>query len=93
MRYAQIALTNWETLDGFAVSQGMGDLRELPVNRFNNFIWWWATRNAGEASEVERFRAQLWRPPAGVTEHHPDSPWSPEAEADAFEALRTQLNA
>lgn len=64
---------------------------ELPLDRFCNFIWWWATRNATDEQEIDKLRAQLWRPPPGVAPH-PDSPWAPEAEAQAFAAFKAQVS-
>lgn len=92
MRLAGIAQDNWRSVDGFAASQNMPDLREMPLDRFCSFIYWWATRNAEKEADIRKFEAQLWRPPVGVV---PDagSPWSAEAETSAFAALKKGIAA
>ena len=40
--------------------------------------------------EVEKFRAQIWRPPPRTVTIDSRSPWSPENEARAFGALKKQ---
>lgn len=90
VRLARVAVENWEKLDGYAVGHNMPDLRELPLERFANFVYWFVTREAA-AEEVEKFRARLWVPPKGVT---PTSgPWSREAELSAFAAVRNRIGA
>lgn len=91
VRLAGIALDRWADLDGWAVSRNMPDLRDLPLDRFCNFIWWWATRNASQQSDIERFRITLWRPPPRVAPD-PRSPWSRENETGAFAALKAGLS-
>lgn len=85
-RLGSIATTNYETLDGFAVSQNMPPLESLPLKRFCNFVYWYVTRK-GDENEVTKFRAKLWQPPKGEA---PDkrSPWAPENEMAAFSALK-----
>lgn len=69
------------------MSQGLPDLRRLPLDRFCNFIWWWLTRNASSNVDVEKVRLALWRPPPG-TRPDPRGPWGAEAEKSAFAALK-----
>lgn len=87
IKLARVAADNWASLDGLAVSLGLPDLRKLRVDRFCNFIWWWLTRNAAEQQEIDKMRATLWRPPAGVAPD-PRSPWAPQAETSSFDALK-----
>lgn len=60
------------------------------MDRLLNFVWWFFTRDQ-QPSEVEKFRARLWRQPVGVTTIDERSPWSPENETKAFSALVTQM--
>lgn len=90
IRYGQIAAEHWETLDGYCVAHNVPDLREMELDRFCNFVWWWATRNAQDQQEIEKLRAQLWRPPPGQVPH-PESPWSPENESKAFSSFKAQV--
>lgn len=89
MRLVRIATDHWQDIDGWAVAHGMPPLPSLPLGRFVNFIWWWATRSFQEESEREKFRAALWRPPVGEVAER--GPWSREGETRAFGALRAQL--
>lgn len=68
----------------------MPDLRELPLERFCNFVYWMATRN-GSPTDVEKFRAKLWRPPKGEVVIDARSPWAPENEQKGFGALKMSL--
>lgn len=88
-RLSMLAMEHWATLDGYAVGHGVPDLRTLSLARFTNFVWWFFTRNGAE-TEVEKFRARLWRPPVGEV---PDarSPWSAENEAASFAAVKRSL--
>lgn len=81
-----MALESWAVLDGYAVSHGMPHLLDLPLDRFANYVYWMATKNLDEQG-IEKFRAKLWRPPRGEAPA-PGSPWSPEAETSAFQALK-----
>lgn len=72
------------------MAHGVPDLRSLPLDRFCNFVYWMATRNAS-ASEIEKFRARLWRPPVGQAVTDTRSPWAPENEQRGFSALKTAL--
>jgi len=89
VRLAEVALSHWGDLDGYAVAHGMPDLRTLPAERFANYVWWFLTRNADENSR-EKFRLRLWQPPAGEVPP-PGSPWSAEAETSAFESMKRTL--
>lgn len=71
------------------MAHNIPDLRTLPLDRFCNFVWYWATRD-GEQKEIDKFRAKLWLPPKG-TEPPKKSPWSPEAEMAAFAAVKQAL--
>ena len=66
----------------------MPNLRRAPWGRFQNFVWWWLTRNA-EQADVQKMKARLWIPPKG---EEPKGVWSPEAETDAFNALQRSLS-
>ncbi|UDL16227.1 hypothetical protein SEA_KOZIE_31 [Microbacterium phage Kozie] len=77
-------------MDGYAVAHGVGDLRELPLERFVNFIWWLWTRN-GDEKDRAKFRARLWQPPKGQAVTDRRSPWSPENEAKAFASVQAAL--
>ena len=68
----------------------MPDLRALPLDRFVNFVYWMATRN-GSPTDVEKFRAKLWRPPAGEAVTDSRSPWAPENEQRGFASLKLAL--
>lgn len=91
IRYAQVALQNWEDLDGYAVGHGMRSPKSLPVDRFCHWIWWMLTRNS-EKQEREKLRAKIWQPPMNSTAPiDKRSPWSPENEGKAFAMLKQQL--
>jgi len=68
----------------------MPDLRSLPLDRFANFVYWMATRNAS-ATDIEKFRAKLWRPPVGEVVTDSRSPWAPENEQKGFASLKMSL--
>lgn len=76
----------WERFDGEQASQGKDPLHDLPADRFLSLGYWWATHNASEQADVDRFDRKLWMPPKGVAAA-PGSPWSPEAETAAFGSL------
>lgn len=67
----------------------MPELGELSQARFYNFILWYITKDA-EQADVDKFLAQLWKPPKG---EEPKGPWSPEAEMEAFKALQASFGA
>lgn len=89
-RLAQVAIDNWAHFDGIAVSMGMPDLRELPLDRFANFIWYTLTKDKDEKG-VKQLEMKVWRPPRGV-EIDKRSPWSAENETAAFNAIKAQLS-
>lgn len=92
VRLVRTAVSNWDTLDGYAVAHGMGDLRELTLERFVSFVWYMLTRNS-EKKDVDQLRAKLWVPPPRMTAPIPrNSPWSAEAETAAFRAVKAQLS-
>lgn len=76
-------------VDGLAVSLGLADLRTLPLGRFVNFIWWMITRNLQTEADIEKIRAKVWMPPAGV--EPVEGPWSAAAEMNAFASLKASL--
>lgn len=89
MRLVRIATDHWKDIDGWAVGRNLPPVQDLSVDRFCNFVWWWATRNVTEQAEKDKFEARLWRPPVGVV---PDrGPWSAEAESGAFSAFKAQI--
>lgn len=67
----------------------MPDLRDLPLGRICNFVYWFLTRD-GAPDDVDKFRAKLWQPPRGVVADT-RSPWSPENEKSAFSSARAAL--
>jgi hypothetical protein len=77
-------------VDGYAVGHGLGDLRDLPIDRFTNFVWWLWTNNGSEQDKA-KFKARLWMPPKGQAVTDKRSPWSPEAESAAFAGLKAAL--
>lgn len=86
------AARSWADLDGYCVAHGIPDPRELPLERFCNLVWYMMTRNAKDEAAVAKIRAQLWRPPRGMTVIDRRSPWSPENETKAFAALKSALS-
>ena len=95
VRLGMAALAQYEAIDGYATGHGMKDIRLLALDRFCNFVWWLATRNANE-QEQAKMRAQLWRPPPPPPGKAPEridprSPWSAENEAKALAGLKAGL--
>ena len=90
VRLARIAVESWPTIDGYAAAHGMRSLLDLPLDRFLNFVWYMATRNS-DASEIEKLRARLWRPPAGEAVTDTRSPWAPANEMRGFSALKAAM--
>lgn len=86
MRLLGVAVEHFTMLDGFAVSRGVS-FEELPLPRFLNFVYWWATRNAGE-EEKTKFDRKLWQPPKGEVGQ---GIWSAESESAAFASLKNAL--
>lgn len=66
------------------------DLRALTIDRFCDYVWWYVTRDAA-SSDIEKFKARLWRPPVGTIVIDSRSPWSAENETSAIRALKKQL--
>ena len=91
VRLVRTAVANWDTLDGYAVAHGMGDLRDLSLERFCNFVWYMLTHNS-EKKDVDQMRSRLWVPPPKSQAPIPkNSPWSAESETAAFRAVKAQL--
>lgn len=88
VRLLTLAKHHWHKIDGSSVE----DPLDLPPDRFFNRIYWWATKDAYDQKELDKFERQLWRPPKGVRAPA-GSPWSPEAETQAFQAFSAQFNA
>lgn len=84
-RLGQLAVTHWMSLDGYAVAHGSDPKRE-PLARFCAFVYHMVTRN-GDEKGVRKFDSNLWMPPRGVAPD-PRSPWSPENETRAFQAVK-----
>lgn len=71
------------------MGHGGPDLRELPLNRFLNYVTWFFLRNA-DKKDRDKFEAQVFMPPKGVVPEK--GPWTPEAEAQGFQSLKAALN-
>lgn len=84
-------LSHWDEVYGYSISQNMSDLRDMEMDRFVAFLYWYFTRNAASQADVDTFRARLWRPPAGAT-ITPESPWSATNEKAAFNAFANQFS-
>ena len=89
-RLVALAVEHWKDLDGFAVAHAIPSLHDLSLDRFCNFVWWWATREADQ-KERDRFERRLYQPPKGYAPK--TGPWSAEAETSAFASLRQSLKA
>lgn len=76
------------SLDGYAVAHGIDPSRE-PLRRFNAYVYYMVTRNGDEKS-IAKFDSKLWMPPKGVAPD-PRSPWSPENEMKAFQAVKSMV--
>lgn len=88
LRLTSTALDRWADLDGWAASLNLPDLRDLPLERFCNLVWYWLTKDAEDPNEVDKFKTKLWQPPKGEVGQ---GPWSAEAETAAFVALKRQV--
>ena len=73
-------------MNGYAVANGLDDLRGMRFSAFLDFVYYMLTRNADQDA-VAKFRRNLWMPPKG-TAPDPRSPWSAEAETAAFRAAK-----
>lgn len=60
-----------------------------------NLIYYWATKNAQEQKDLDKFDRQLWMPPPTMDPDDipADSPWSAENETAAFAAFSAQFEA
>jgi hypothetical protein len=89
IRLCRVALDHWRDLDGWAVAQRLKDLRKMPLDRFVNLVWYWATKDAPSEADLAKFEAQIWRPLPGMAAT--EGPWSPEAENAALASLKAGL--
>ncbi len=88
-----MARNSWAAFDGWAASRNV-DPERLPLHRYLNLIYHWATKNAERQEDLDKFDRQLWLPPAGSAEPIPDeSPWSAANETAAFDAFNQQFSA
>jgi hypothetical protein len=85
LRLVGLARREWASFDGMMASKDVDPLL-LPPDRFFSLLYWWATRNAGDQKDIDKFDRRLWMPPKG-TAAPAGSPWSPEAETAAFGSL------
>lgn len=88
-RLIAIASHNWRSFDGWCASRNVDPL-ELPLDRFLNTVYYWATRN-GDEDSIKKFDRKLWIPEKGK-EIPRESPWSAENETNAFKALKKMIN-
>lgn len=86
LRLFGLVRREWASFDGDSVE----DPLLLPPDRFLNRVYWWAIKNAHEQAQIDKFNRKLWRPPRGKAAAA-GSPWSPEAETQAFAALAAQV--
>lgn len=87
-RLGHLAVTNWMSLDGYAVAHGI-DPKYQPIARFCAYVYHMVTRN-GDEKGIAKFDSRLWMPPKGVA---PDarSPWSAENETKSFQAVKALI--
>lgn len=87
-RLGHLAVTHWMSLDGYGVAHGVRPAQE-PLSRFCSYVYYMVTRN-GDEKGIQKFDNSLWMPPKGVM---PDrrSPWSPENETRAFQAVKAMV--
>lgn len=88
-RLVALASHYWASMDGLLASQSVDPL-DLPPDRFLSVVYWWALRNADDQREIAKFDRRLWRPPPGIAPAA-GSPWSPEAENEAFGAFAASV--
>lgn len=81
------ARRNWVRLDGKAVWSRI-DLLDLPIDRFLNALYHDLSRELDEPAR-RRLDAMLWIPPPDVVPTA--GPWSPQAETQAFKAVKAAL--
>lgn len=89
IRLAGIAHDNWMDVEGYALTHGVGDIRQLNLSQFCSFMWHMIAQGHEDQPSLDRTKAKLWKPPKG--EVATQGPWSPEAEQDSFNALKSQL--
>lgn len=77
-------------MEGYGVAHGIGDMTELPPRQFCSYVWWFATRNAENQEDIDKFEIDLWRPPRGFTGTI-EGPWSPEAENESLRAFKSMI--
>lgn len=88
-RLIAVADNDWMSFDGWCAARSIDPLM-LPLDRFVNLIYHWATDGA-DPDEVEKWRVKLWIPPKGHTAPlPPESPWSPESEMSALAEFRAE---
>lgn len=85
-RFAGVAIDNWDDFDGWALTQGIEWVPDLPLSRFCHLVWFWMTQGAEKESDVDKMRSKVWRPPVGTVPTK--GPWTPEAETAAFMSLK-----
>lgn len=88
-RLVSLISGDWPRYDGWLVSRNVDPL-ELPLDRFLNSVYFFVIKDAPEA-EIRKFDIRLWVPPAGVVPTA--GPWTAEAEAQSFNALKNALSA
>lgn len=77
---------DWARFDGSRID----DPLEMPIDRFLSTIYsYWIRENQLERTAIMNLDRILWMPPAGVIPIA--GPWTAEAEAAAFSAVKAQL--
>ena len=89
MRLTRITTDNWMDVEGYAIANGVGSLRNLSISEFCSFIWYMIAQGHEDETALEKTRAKIWQPPKGQEVNH--GPWSKEAEKRSFDALKAQL--
>ena len=89
MRLTRIATDNWMDVEGYAIANGVGSLRNLSISEFCSFIWYMIAQGHEDETALEKTRAKIWQPPKGQEVNH--GHWSKEAEKRSFDALKAQL--
>ena len=89
MRLARIATDQWMDVEGYAIANGVGSLRNLTISEFCSFVWHMVSQGHEDETSLEKTRARIWQPPKGKEADH--GPWSREAEMQSFDNLKAQL--
>lgn len=89
VRLSSLAVTNWELVEGYAITHGIKSVQDMPLGSFTSMVSYLATENA-EKKDKDKFRQDVWRPPKGVRAD-PRSPWSPANEKAAFDAVKAMV--